>query len=162
MNIFVLHRDPQICAQAHSDKHVVKMILESTQLLFNAYTVTMGWGQDKFPFPAYKPAHVNHPCAIWTRKNIANFRWLLYLAYYLCAEYYKRYGKEHKCFEIILWMMSTLPKLPYRSRPSRRPQAMPDFCKFPGKPVCAYRFYYIYGKRHINTWARGVNPPNWY
>ena len=33
MNIFYLDADPVKCAQAHVDKHVVKMILEYAQLL---------------------------------------------------------------------------------------------------------------------------------
>ena len=33
MNIFFLHSNPRRCAKYHSDKHLVKMILELTQLL---------------------------------------------------------------------------------------------------------------------------------
>ena len=36
MNIFYLDSDPIIAAQMQCDKHVVKMILESTQLLYTA------------------------------------------------------------------------------------------------------------------------------
>jgi hypothetical protein len=42
MNIFYLHPDPKICAQYHVDKHVNKMILESTQMLMNAYYLEVG------------------------------------------------------------------------------------------------------------------------
>ena len=37
MNIFHLHEDPKICAEYHCDKHVVKMILETAQMLSTAY-----------------------------------------------------------------------------------------------------------------------------
>ena len=37
MNIFLLDKDPKIAAQYHCDKHVVKMILESAQMLCSAY-----------------------------------------------------------------------------------------------------------------------------
>lgn len=33
MNIFYLDPDPQKCAQYHCDKHVIKLILETAQLL---------------------------------------------------------------------------------------------------------------------------------
>ena len=33
MNIFILDRDPKVCAQYHCDKHVVKMILETAQMI---------------------------------------------------------------------------------------------------------------------------------
>ena len=36
MNIFFLHRDPSRAAKAQCDKHVVKMVLETTQMLSTA------------------------------------------------------------------------------------------------------------------------------
>ena len=37
MNLFVLSKKPQEAAQAHGDKHVVKMILEACQMLYSAH-----------------------------------------------------------------------------------------------------------------------------
>jgi hypothetical protein len=37
MNIFVLETDPKKAAQAHADKHIVKMILEACQMLYSAH-----------------------------------------------------------------------------------------------------------------------------
>ena len=37
MNIFVLDNDPKKCAEAHCNKHVVKMILEHAQLMCTAH-----------------------------------------------------------------------------------------------------------------------------
>ena len=34
MNVFVLDTNPMRCAQYHCDKHVVKMLLEYTQLMW--------------------------------------------------------------------------------------------------------------------------------
>ena len=42
MNIFYLHKDPVIAAQMSCDKHVVKMILESAQLLSTCHRVQDG------------------------------------------------------------------------------------------------------------------------
>ena len=42
MNIFYLDRDPVIAAQMMCDKHVVKMILESAQMLSTAHRVLDG------------------------------------------------------------------------------------------------------------------------
>lgn len=61
MNIFALHQDPQIAAQMHCDKHVVKMILESAHML----STICGEG--------YKPTHQNHPCTKWARSSRSNF-----------------------------------------------------------------------------------------
>ena len=42
MNIFYLHREPDIAAQMHVDKHCVKMILETCQLLSTAHRILDG------------------------------------------------------------------------------------------------------------------------
>ena len=90
MNIFYLDHDPRLAAQYHCDKHVVKMILESAQLLCTAVNIRAG-GQ----VSPYKTTHVNHPCSIWVRQNSANAMWVWYLLCYLNAEYSFRYGKLH-------------------------------------------------------------------
>ena len=72
MNIFILDLDPQSCAEAHCDKHVVKMILETAQLLSSALWIT---GVEA----PYRLTHKNHPCAIWTRESLDNYMWLCQL-----------------------------------------------------------------------------------
>ena len=42
MNIFYLHKDPDICAEYHCDKHVLKMIIEYAQLLSTAHRMLDG------------------------------------------------------------------------------------------------------------------------
>ena len=42
MNIFVLDNDPVIAAQTQCDKHVVKMIVESAQMLSTAHRLLDG------------------------------------------------------------------------------------------------------------------------
>ena len=70
MNIFYLHPDPETCAQYHCDKHVVKMILEYSQMLSTAHHEC-----DGVPgFLCYKPTHKNHPCAVWVRVNRQYYR----------------------------------------------------------------------------------------
>ena len=56
MNIFLLDWNTDVCAQYHCDKHVVKMILESTQMLS---TVHSKYYSDLAP---YLPVHAKHPC----------------------------------------------------------------------------------------------------
>ena len=70
MNIFYLDRDPHEAARLQCDKHVVKMILETAQLLSTAHNELDG-GQI-----AYKTTHKNHPSAVWARKSLDNYLWL--------------------------------------------------------------------------------------
>jgi hypothetical protein len=42
MNLFFLSRNPREAAQAHCNRHVVKMVLETAQLLSTAHRVADG------------------------------------------------------------------------------------------------------------------------
>lgn len=94
MNIFATYPDPYLSAMYLDDKRVVKMVLESTQLLSTAMSLLGG----RAP---YKPCFVNHPCSIWTRENSFNYRWLTRHLIYLCEQYTDRYGRVHKCEQYV-------------------------------------------------------------
>ena len=152
MNIFVLHTNPAIASVLHVDKHVVKMPLETAQMLCTAI-----W--QKGGEAPYKPTHRNHPCNIWLMQSIENYNWLTELGLELCKEYTFRYGKTHKCEAIINWCIENKPSLP--SVPMTAPAlAMPEECKVEGDPVLSYRNYYIKDKTHLHSW-KSRNVPEW-
>ena len=91
MNIFYLHQDPVKAAEYQYNKHVVKMILESAQMLCTAHHCIMGADADV----PYKPAHRNHPSTKWARQSGENYTWLYRHMMELGREYEKRYGKKH-------------------------------------------------------------------
>jgi hypothetical protein len=93
MNIFYLHDNPQISAMAMTNKHVVKMIVESAQLLSTAHHVLDG--PDAIS-GIYKKTHVNHPSAIWTRETTGNYLWLQHHLFWLLNEYATRYNKKRE------------------------------------------------------------------
>ena len=97
MNLFFLEYYLEKNANALCDKHCVKMILESTQMLYTAWHINHG----EFPSKTtpYKKAHVFHPTCIWVRDCEENYIYTCYYAILLCAEYTQRYYKEHKCEE---------------------------------------------------------------
>lgn len=87
MNIFLTSSEPRDCAQALDDKRVVKMALETAQLLASAcLSVHEQIG--------YKPTHVNHPCAKWARSSRFAFQWLIEHGLELCEEYEFRYDRR--------------------------------------------------------------------
>ena len=143
MNIFYLDEDPKLAAIYQYNKHVVKMILESAQMLCTAHHV---YGNtDDVP---YKQAHLNHPSTIWCRKSIPNYMWLYNHMIALGDEYTKRYGKKHlsitKCKEFLSVAPQEINKYASFTQP---PQAMPDEYKDKCS-VQAYWNYYI-GEKHI-------------
>lgn len=150
MNIFRLDNDPLLAASYHCDKHVVKMILETAQLLSTAH----GGGEGMC-----KPTHVNHPCAVWARKTAGNYDWLWRLGGALLVEYYRRYGKLHSYHRIMYGSLAALPgsllDSPWSQTPA--PQCMPDQYKH-ADAVTAYRAYYLGEKMRFARWAHSTTP----
>ena len=152
MNIFYVDRDPIIAAQSLCDKHVVKMILESAQMLCTAHHVNGGSCGDKIP---YKATHVNHPSTKWVRENSSQYTWMTEHFEALCKEYTYRYDKIHKCeqyFKVLMW--PPYIKLAYLNDP---PQCMPEKYKC-DDTVLSYRKYYKYGKAHILKYTKRERP----
>lgn len=144
MNIFFLSRNPKEAAKLHCDKHVVKMILESTQLLYSAHWILNPEGLNE---NAYKLAHKNHPCSIWVRTSLTNYMWLASLAWWLCKEYQYRYGehKIHKSEAHIRWLIENTPRDIPIINFTNPALAMPDEYK-QEDPVLSYQTYYIESK----------------
>ncbi len=143
MNIFYLHSDPVKAAQIQYNKHVVKMILESAQMLCTAhhhYAELLDYDASYIP---YKKAHYNHPSTIWTRQNSRQYYWLFHHMLALGNEYTKRYGKKHlsitKCFDAL---KNCPVGMPLGGEFTEPPQAMPDEYKVPGCSITAYWNYY--------------------
>ena len=157
MNIFFLHLIPEICAKMHIDKHVIKMILETAQLLCSAHYMSESDYE-----PCYKLTHKNHPSAIWVRQSKTNYEWLCQLGIELCKEYTYRYGKTHKCEPYIVDLSNNIPPLPDKGFTPPL-QAMPNMYK-DNDAVEAYRTYYFFDKMYIHSWSgkiKGRDVPEW-
>ena len=154
MNIFVLSTNPQQAAEFHCDKHVVKMILETAQLLYCAHWITDPSVLDE---SAYRKTHPNHPCAIWVRESTANYQWLCDLGLWLCHEYTYRYGKVHKTQCHLEWLAVNTPALPEIGA-TKFKMAMPDHYKS-DDPVVAYQNYYIGDKQRMLNFTKRPPPP---
>ena len=106
MNIFVTDRDPVKSAQVLPDKHVVKMPLETCQMLSIIYSKWYyNWGdlhkKDGTPYFTEKGGFRNHPCTVWAAQNHYNTAWLIQHGCALSREYTHRYGKIHGCAETL-------------------------------------------------------------
>lgn len=148
MNLFYLDYDHNINAFYHCDKHVVKMILESCQLLSTAHHLCGSVGP-------YKLTHKNHPTAIWVRESVENYMWTYEYFVSLMHEYTFRYGKKHKC-GMYQDRLSIVPEIPNRGL-TNFALAMPDYCKL-DDPVLSYRNYYNKEKRHLFRWTKRETP----
>ena len=144
MNIFYLDRDPVKAAQVQYNKHVVKMILESAQMLCTAHH-----HYDNGHNVPYKKAHYNHPSTIWCRQNASQYMWLYDHMIALGKEYTKRYKKTHltitKCAEVLKQLPPTIPETIF----TEPPQCMPEQYKVIGDSLSAYWNYYEQEKQLI-------------
>ena len=157
MNIFFLDEDPILAAQAQCDKHVVKMILESAQIMCTA----IGKTKPNIQLP-YRMTHKNHPCVLWAESSPQNFDWLYRHACALAEEYTHRYGKVHKSTAVIAWCSENRPIRLVDGCFNKPALAMPDEYK-DDDPVVAYRRYYTECKRNTiqMKWTKR-QPPEWW
>jgi hypothetical protein len=164
MNIFFLSRKTRQCARWHCDKHVVKMILESTQLLYTAHHEHGGTHMIQVSAPVcastgnrgYRSTHKNHPSALWTRASLAHYYWLISLAKDLVLEHEFRFApkKPHACLEHLEWLEQNPPPDLEETRWIRDPTpAMPD--EYKSEDVLeSYRKYYSVAKKDLLKYTK--------
>lgn len=172
MNIFYIDADPVQAARWMVDKHVVKMILESAQLLSTAHRILDGeefvikeprkkkvWRLNDAREPIiYQATHVNHPSAVWCRQSVENYNWLVDHFFALMAEYTYRYEKEHKCFGELSYQLQSPPKNLKDWDWTDMPSCMDDQYKIGNDPIQNYRNYYKVGKINLHKWTNREAP----
>ena len=153
MNIFFLDKDPSTCAKYHCDKHVVKMILETGQMLSTAYQKHYGLKED-----LYKPAYPNHPMTKWVGDSGGNFSFTIKLFDCLLSEYKNRYNKTHKTSRIITLLKNKYLKWHnIKGKLTTPPLCMPDEYKSKDY-VTSYKNYYIGEKIHFAKYNFSERP----
>jgi len=155
MNIFVLDYNTKLAAQYHCDKHIVKMILETAQIMC---TTANHLGIES----PYKSTHFNHPCTRWARESKHNFLWLMELFNELHEEWQYRFGHStnhlsYQKLQEVEWdkVLDSLPNIgltPFA-------QAMPEQYSC-DDAVVAYRDYYKHDKAHILKYTN-TKEPQW-
>ena len=136
MNIFVTDPSPTLSARVLPDKHIVKMPLETCQML--SIVCSKKWGHDYGdlhringePYKTEKGAFRNHPCTIWANQSLENTWWLLAHGLALCNEYSWRYGKIHSCEKTLVEATEIIPPAPRPYRPKSFTFAGPDEFKY--------------------------------
>ena len=159
MNIFVTDPCPIQSARNLPDKHIVKMPLETCQMLAIIYSdwyygVGKLYKQDGTPYRTAHGAFRNHPCTQWAAANQYNLAWLIRHGYALCDEYNQRYGKVHTCLDVISQAerifhrsFSHINTLYHASRKVKDfTRAMPEYIKF-DTTIDTIEAY----KRYLNT-----------
>jgi hypothetical protein len=177
MNIFYVNSDPEVAARSMVDRHVVKMIIETAQLLSTAHRVIDGEeyvGQTQTGRKAkrwrlsgnadaimYAATHINHPSAVWVRENSANYNWLYDHLLALGREYTHRYGRTHLTIDKLKDILKDAPENIEQSRVmTKMPSCMDKQYIVSLDPIINYRNYYNYGKTDLLRWSNRP-PPQW-
>lgn len=180
MNIFVLSSDPREAAQFQCDKHAVKMVTESAQMLSTAHRILDGILiidrsakrlKRTYRHPStimdsdlYKVAHPKHPCTIWTMESKANYQWHYEHFTALCDEYTHRYGKVHMSDAKLRALLSQCPTNIIDKGLTRFPLAMQSEpqCIHPDDPVRSYREFYHTKKNRFKMVWTNRQKPEWF
>lgn len=180
MNVFYLDPDPEICAQMHIDKHVVKMTLEYGQLLSTAHRLLDGhqwhdttprgriirrWYMDDpmMESTLYLAAHWNHPSAKWARVNEENYKWLYRLFVCVAKEYTYRYGKVHKTARVLEDILESPPANIEKGSFFEPYPAMAQYphCIVENDSITSYRNFYYEDKKDFSVWTKREKPFWW-
>ena len=154
MNIFVTDPCPIQSARNLPDKHIVKMPLETCQMLAIIYSdwyygVGKLYKKDGTPYRTAHGAFRKHPCTIWAAANQYNLAWLIRHGYALCTEYALRYDKDHTCFDVIEQAERIYhkcfdePLSIASSKVTEFTRAMPEYIKYNDRisTIEAYKYY---------------------
>jgi hypothetical protein len=155
VNIFAPDADPTASARQLADRHVVKMTLETAQIM--STVVRLHAGDDTPPRlldGLYRATHQHHPSTVWASASRANYAWLAAHGRALGAEYTRRYDRRHRSLDIIevcadewMWAVPDTPATPHA-------QAMPD----EHKGMCPHAAYRSYLAAKYAAWKR---PARW-
>ncbi len=167
MNIFVVNLDPVVSAKELPDIYTGsanfggKMIVETAQMLANAYSLTelmlAPYTQKGTP---RKHSYLHHPCSKWVLESSSNFEWLLSHGISLCEEKLDRGGPRHFTNDFIDWCSEHPPDLEDKGLTTFA-MAMPE--EYKNEDVCkAYQSYLRGAKQHLKfTWTN-TQTPEWY
>lgn len=185
MNLFILDKDPVKAAQLQCNRHIVKMVVESAQMLSTAHRMLDGT-EERRPSKSgktmsrywvlpddredvlYKAVHMHHPCTVWTMQSNNNYTWHWVHFAALCDEFQYRYGKVHKTDALLRDRLKELPRNIPVGYLTQQPLAMksnPE-CMFPNDVVKSYRAFYqtkqhrfkmVWSKRSVPEWFEMVD-----
>ena len=175
MNIFYLSNSVDECAEWAVDRHVVKMVIETVQLLSTAHRILDGvqyegltktgrkakrWRlPDSREAIFYGATHVSHPSAVWVRQSKENYQWLYSLLGAYLKEYTYRYEKTHSIessglFAALASSPNNIPPKPF-TQPT---VAMDNKYIISNDARVNYKNYYKQGKSHLFAWKKRSMP----
>lgn len=112
MNIFMTSADPLLCARVLDDRRLVKMVLETAQMLSTCVRTVVPDIDPEDDALIYRKTHANHPCCVWARESQSNFVWLAAHGVALATMFRLRFDKRHKSLDVIKACVNYAQRMP--------------------------------------------------
>lgn len=153
MQIFYLDTNLKHSVRYHVNKHVVKMPIESAQVLC---TVLRERGEADM---SYKSVYRNHPITRWADSNMLNFHWLNLYGLALCKEYRYRWNRVHATESVLANIYQFTMHYGGIGSTFYNEPPMCVSARFKVLSlVNAYRAYYLATKSRLFEWSRRPTP----
>lgn len=150
MNIFAISASPSECAAALDDKRVIKMALETAQMLCTSLYLH---GYTETP---YKPTHMHHPCTRWAAEKMSHWEWLLTYLGKLNSKYKERFRKECNLKAYTVVMEHDLITVAKKLLPVGPMSDFHNSSGFPDLPV-----FEAYKESLTKKWLQDKRRPKW-
>lgn len=150
MNVFYCDSNPHVAARSLADRHVVKMTLETAQILSTAARIR-GAESDQL----YRVTHKGHPVVRACIADPVYANWVYWHGIALGGEYTLRFGKVHKSVRITEIAGELLERRD--GVVENVPLAMPEELRG-SDPVASYREYLRF---KYAMWASEGKAPRW-
>lgn len=157
MQLYVLDHDPTRAVQFLADVHVIKMCLETVQILSGVIVNSGGSPFSAMPRP-YNPAHP----VIRAVDSPAKLNWLLLYNWNLQCEFLFRFQKRHAYFDLSVISFEKLWSPHSSADCSGLARSFKNFSTFESDLILAFREYYRFKKTQISRWKYTRRPePAW-
>ena len=170
MNIFVVDADPESAAAFLCDKHVPKMLVETTQILVSAIRRN-GATDDDVPLTVsgkpHRGGYANHPSVVWAGDSFSNAYWVSLHAHELCHQFMARFNKMHACVPQVAVTARELHRIPDHGLTDVALCVGEEFQNGQthapiDEAVPIYREFYKHDKASFAAWEKGVAAPDWW
>ena len=157
MQLYVLDKNPSKAVEMLADCHIIKMCLETAQILSSVIENNHLTKSENLP----KPYNPNHP-VIKAIDNQFKINYVLDYNSELHKEYIRRFNKPHAYFKLVKDYFDILKKSTTIKDDFSFARDFKDFNSEKNDIVEAYREYYRYKKSIIKRWKYTNSvEPNW-
>ena len=157
MQLYILDRDPGRAVRFLADVHVIKMCLETMQIIAGAIH-NSSLPQVPGMLKPYNPSHPVNKAVDSPEK----LNWVLLYNWNLQCEYLLRFRKKHACFDLCVRSFHHLWHPDRKADCENLARSFKDFFTDEADIVLAFREYYRFKKSRIRFWKySAVGEPEW-